>query len=160
SAVDGGVSRTTFTSFDSFVGSPDFLPKFQVAQQYQFVDNFNLLRGRHALKFGVDIRLPLRNNFMDVPATRGQINFDRIFTGQRTATGCVAGTGLSYADGLLGYVQQAALTNVYFVDQWLRMLSFFVQDDFKVTTHLTINLGIRYDFSAPAIEGRNHLANF
>jgi Carboxypeptidase regulatory-like domain/TonB-dependent Receptor Plug Domain/TonB dependent receptor len=159
-AVDGGVSRTTFTSFDSFVGSPDFLPKFQVTQQYQFVNNVSLMRGRHAFKFGADVRVPLRNNYMDVPATRGQINFDRIFTCQRTSTGCVAGTGLSYADGLLGYVQQGALTNVYFVDQRLRMLSFFAQDDVKLSSRLTLNLGIRYDFSAPAIEGKNHLANF
>src|SRR5262249_43275354 len=88
------------------------------------------------------------------------INFDRIFTCQRTATGCAAGTGLSYADGLLGYVQQAALTNVFIVDQRLRMQSFFVQDDFKVSSRLTLNLGIRYDFSAPVTEGRNRMANF
>jgi hypothetical protein len=159
-AVDGGVPRTTFTSFDAFVGSPDFLPKSQVTQQWQFVDNVSLTRGKHQLKFGADIRVPLRNNYLDVPATRGQLNFDRIFTCQRTASGCVAGTGLSYADGLLGYVQQAALTNVYFVDQRLRMYAFFVQDDVKITRRLTMNLGLRYDFSSPAIDGRNRLANF
>ncbi|PWU06752.1 MAG: TonB-dependent receptor [Terriglobia bacterium] len=159
-AVDGGVPRTTFTGFDSFVGSPDFLPKFQVPKQWQFVDNISLTRGRHAIKFGADIRMPLRNNYMDVPATRGQLNFDRIFTCQRSGSGCVAGTGLSYADGLLGYVQQAALTNVYFVDQRLQMWALFAQDDFKISRRLTMNLGLRYDFSSPAIEGKNHLANF
>jgi hypothetical protein len=159
-AVDGGVSRTTFTSFDSFVGSPDFLPKFQITQQWQFVDNVSLTHGKHQFKFGVDVRVPLRNNFMDDPATRGQLNFDRIFTCQRSGSGCVSGTGLSYADGLLGYVQQAALTNVYFVDQRLKMYAVFAQDDFKITRRLTVNLGLRYDYSAPAIEGKNHLANF
>jgi hypothetical protein len=160
-AVDGGVPRTTFTAFSSFVGSPDFLPKFQKPQQYQFTDNISYMRGRHQLKFGVDVRAPLRNIYQDVPATRGALNFDRIFTCQRNASNaCVAGTGLSYADGLLGYVQQAALTNVYFVDQRLRMYSFFAQDDFKLTTRLTLNLGLRYDFSSPAIDGKNHLANF
>jgi hypothetical protein len=104
--------------------------------------------------------MPLRNIFQDVPATRGQINFDRIFTCQRLATGCAAGTGLSYADGLLGYVQQAALTNVLVVDQRLRMHSFFVQDDFKVSSRLTLNLGLRYDFSAPVTDGKNRMANF
>src|SRR5262249_18755898 len=136
-SVAGGVTRTTFTSFDSFVGSPDFLPKFQVTQQYQFTDSLSYTRGKHQMKFGADIRMPMRNNFMDVPATRGQLNFDRIFTCQRITGGCAAGTGLSYADGLLGYVQQAALTNVYFVDQRLRMNSFFAQDDFKVSPKLT-----------------------
>jgi len=160
-AVDGGVPRTTFTAFNTFVGSPDFLPKFQKPQQYQFTDTLSYTRGRHQLKFGADIRVPLRNIYQDVPATRGQLNFDRIFTCQRNASNaCVSGTGLSYADGLLGYVQQAALTNVYFVDQRLQMYSFFVQDDFKVSRKLTLNLGLRYDFGSPAYEGKNHLANF
>jgi hypothetical protein len=158
--VAGGVTRTTFTSFDSFVGSPDFLPKFQVAQQYQFTDSISYTRGKNQFKFGADLRMPLRNNFQDVPATRGQINFDRIFTCQRTASGCAAGTGLSYADGLLGYVQQAALTNVFIVDQRLLMYSFFVQDDIKISPKLTMNLGLRYDYSAPAIDAKNRLANF
>jgi hypothetical protein len=159
-SVAGGVTRTTFTSFDSFVGSPDFLPKFQITQQFQFTDGLSYTRGKHQFKFGLDLRMPLRNIFQDDPATRGQINFDRIFTCQRNAGGCVAGTGLSYADGLLGYVQQAALTNVFVVDQRLRMYSFFVQDDFKVTPRLTFNLGLRYDYSAPAVDAKNRLANF
>jgi hypothetical protein len=160
-AVDGGVPRTTFTSFNTFVGSPDFLPKFQVTQQYQFTDSIAWTRGKHQLKFGADLRMPLRNNFQDIPATRGQLNFDRIFTCQRnTSNACVAGTGLSYADGLLGYVQQAALTNVFFVDQRLRMYSFFAQDDVKISRRLTMNLGLRYDYSRPTIDGKNHLANF
>lgn len=160
-AIDGGVTRTTFSGFNTFVGSPDFLPKFQVTQQYQFYDAMSFNLGKHTVKAGADLRAPLRNNFMDVPGTRGSLNFDRIFTCQRNANGqCVANTGLSYADGLLGYVQSAQLTNVYFVDQRIHMYSFFIQDDFKVTPRLTLNLGLRYDFASPAVEGKNHLSNF
>jgi hypothetical protein len=160
-AIDGGVSRTTFTGFNTFIGSPDFLPKFQKTLQYQFSDAVSIASGKHSIKTGVDLRAPLRNIFMDVPSTRGTLSFDRIFTCQRNSSNqCVSNTGLSYADGLLGYVQQGQLTNVYFVDQRLFMLSGFVQDDFKVTRRLTINLGLRYDFSAPAVEGQNHLSNF
>ncbi len=159
--IDGGVPRTLFSGINTFIGSPDFLPKFQVTQQYQWVNNLAWTRGPHALKFGADLRFPLRNNYMDVPATRGQLNFDRIFTCQRNVSNqCVSGTGLPYADGLLGYVQQAALTNVYLVDQRLHMYSFFVQDDYKLSPKLTLNLGLRYDFSTPALEGRNRIVNF
>ena len=160
-AIDGGVPRTTFAGFNTFIGSPDFLPKFQKTLQYQFSDSVSLNFGRHSMRFGAELRAPLRNNFMDVPSTRGTLNFDKIFTCQRNgAQQCVSGTGLSYADALLGYVQQGQLTNVYLVDQRLFMSSFFVQDDFKITRKLTLNLGLRYDFSAPAVEGRNHLSNF
>ncbi len=160
-AIDGGVTRTTFSGFNTFIGSPDFLPKFQVTKQFQFSDTLSLNYGRHSLKFGADLRAPLRNNFMDVPGTRGSLNFDKIFTCQRNAAlQCTGNTGLSYADGLLGYVQSAQLTNVYFVDQRLHMHSFFGQDDFKVSQKFTINLGLRYDFATPALEGKNHIANF
>ncbi len=160
-AFDGGVSRISFTGFNTFIGSPDFLPKFQVTQQFQFSDTVTFISGAHQFKFGADLRAPLRNNYLDVPGTRGQMNFDRIFTCQRNASGqCVANTGLSYADFLLGYVQQAQLTNLYLVDQRLHMFSFFLQDDYKLTPRLTLNLGLRYDFATPAMEARNRLANF
>ncbi len=146
-AVDGGVSQITFTNF-TFIGSPDFLPKSQVPQQAQWIDNLSLTRGRHALKFGVDLRTPMRNIFQDEPGTRGSLTFDKTFT------------GFTYADALLGYVKSAQLTNVFFVDQRLRMFSGFVQDDFKVTSRFTLNLGLRYDFATPALEGQNRMANF
>jgi len=160
-AVDGGVPRTTFTGINTFIGSPDFLPKSQITQQYQWSDTLSVTVGRHQFKAGVDLRAPLRNNYIDVPGTRGSLNFDRIFTCQRNAAGqCVANTGFSYADALLGYVQSAQLTNVYLVDQRLHMYSFFGQDDIKLTPKLTMNLGLRYDFATPALEGRNRVTNF
>lgn len=159
-AINGGVSLTQFANF-TFIGSPDFLPKSQATQQFQWLDTVSLTLGRHSLKWGVDWRAPLRNIFQDEPGTRGSLGFDRIFTCQRGSNGqCTGNTGLSYADGLLGYVKSAQLTNVFFVDQRLRMLSGFAQDDWKITQRLTLNLGLRYDFSPSAIEGRNRLANF
>jgi hypothetical protein len=160
-AIDGGVSRTTFAGFNTFIGSPDFLPKFQKTLQYQFNDTVSLLFGKHSIKVGGDLRVPMRNIFMDVPSTRGTLSFDKIFTCQRNAAlQCTGNTGLSYADALLGYVQQGQLSNVYFVDQRLFMASVFVQDDVKLTRKLTVNLGLRYDFSAPAVNGKNYLTNF
>jgi hypothetical protein len=159
--TDGGVPRTTFSDVNTFIGSPDFLPKYQKTLQYQWTDTVSLVTGRHQLKFGADLRFPLRNNYLDVPATRGQLGFDRTYTCQRNPAGqCAGNTGIAYADFLLGYVRQAALTNVYTVDQRLHMYSFFVQDDFKLTPRLTLNLGLRYDFASPPYEGRNRMANF
>jgi hypothetical protein len=159
-AVDGGVSQTTFANYTN-IGSPDFLPKRQIPQQFQWIDNVSLAVGKHLLKFGVDIQGPMRNIFQDEPGTRGSLGFDKIFTCQRGSNGqCTGNTGISYADALLGYVKSAQLTNVFFVDQRLKMFGGFAQDDWRITPRLTLNLGLRYDFSAPAVDGQNRMANF
>ncbi|HEX6773200.1 MAG TPA: TonB-dependent receptor, partial [Acidobacteriaceae bacterium] len=132
-AIGGGVPQTTFTNF-GFLGSPDFLPKQQVPQQFQYNDTLSWTHARHAFKFGASLYLPMRNLFQDEPGMRGDLGFSGIFTCQRNEKSqCVSGTGLSYADGLLGLVQSNQLTNVHFVDQRLWMLSGFFEDDWKVT---------------------------
>jgi hypothetical protein len=160
-AVAGGISQISLKNI-TFIGSPDFLPKQQVPQQFQWVDTLSKTVGRHSLQFGVDLRAPMRNIYQDEPGTRGSLTFDKIFTCQRDAVTnqCTGNTGSSYGDFLLGYVQASQLTNVHFVDQRLWMLSGFVQDDWKVSSKLTLNLGLRYDFATPALEGNNEIANF
>jgi hypothetical protein len=146
-ATGGGIPLTQFTNF-AFEGSPDFLPKQQAPMQYQYNDTFSMTKGRHSLKFGVSIYAPMRNLFQDEPGTRGDLTFTGVFS------------GFPYADGLLGATEYTQLTNVDFVDQRLWMASGFIEDDWKVTPKLTLNLGLRYDFSTPSMEGKNHMANF
>jgi len=159
-ATGGGLPAITFTNY-TFLGSPDYLPKQQNPQQYQYVDTVSLTRGRHTFKFGADVRAPMRNIFQDEADVHGNLQFTGSFTCQRGPNSqCVAGTGLPYADSLLGYVQGGTLSNTYFVDQRLWMASGFVQDDWKVNSKLTLNLGLRYDFATPPYSGNNNLANF
>ena len=159
-ALGGGIPLTEFSNY-AFEGSPDFLPKQQVPMQYQYNDTLSMVRGRQTWKFGVSIYAPMRNLFQDEPSTRGDLDYTGVFTCQHSAPGkCVSGTGLSYADGLLGYTQTTSLTNVFFVDQRLWMASGFFEDDWKATPKLTLNLGLRYDFATPAEEGQNRMADF
>jgi Carboxypeptidase regulatory-like domain/TonB-dependent Receptor Plug Domain len=159
-AIGGGVPLTTFSNY-AFEGSPDYLPKQQVPMQYQYSDTVSMVRGRHTLKAGVDLRLPMRNLFQDEPGTRGDLTFTGVFSCQHSAPGvCVSGTGFPYADGLLGATEYTQLTNVFYVDQRLWMASGFVQDDWKATPKLTLNLGLRYDFATPPYEGKNRIADF
>jgi hypothetical protein len=147
-AIGGGVPLTTFSN-KTFLGSPDFLPKRQIPMLYQYNDTLAWTRGNHGFKFGATVFLPMRNIFQDEPGTRGDLTFTGIFTG-----------GLSYADGLLGATEYTQLTNVFFIDQRIWMASGFVEDDWKATPKLTLNLGLRYDFAAPPVEGGNRMANF
>ena len=165
-ATAGGVPQTQFANF-TFIGSPDFLPKSQAPQQFQYIDALSVSHGRHSMKFGLTVYAPMRNIFQDEPSTRGDLAFSGIFTCLRGGAtgGCIndtnkRATGISYADGLLGYAQQVQLSNVHFLDQRLWMISGYAQDDLKATPKLTLNLGLRYEFATPALEGKNQMANF
>ncbi len=151
--VAGGLPGITIDGFFGGsglgrIGSPDFLPKFQHTNQFEFINSVSWLRGDHAFKIGADIIAPMKNQYFDVPATRGALRFRNSFTGN------------AMADYLLGYASDLQLSNVFVVEQrhWASM--FFVQDDWKVNENLTLNLGLRYDFITPALEAQNRQTNF
>jgi hypothetical protein len=130
------------------LGSPNFMPKFQHTNQFQWIDTLTWLKGNHQWKFGADILLPMHNEYFDVAPTRGNLSFNGAFTGN------------AFGDFLLGYVQRAQLTNVFVVDQRLNAQSFYAQDDWKAGDKLTLNIGLRYDYMTPAYEANNRMANF
>jgi len=151
--VAGGLPGITIDGFFGGsglgrIGSPDFLPKFQHTNQFEFLDSLSWLRGNHALKAGADIIWPMHNQFMDVPATRGSLRFRNAFTGN------------PMADYLLGYVSDLQLSNVFVVEQRHSAQMFYVQDDWKVNSKLSLDLGLRYDFMTPALEASNNQTNF
>ena len=151
--VNGGIAGITIQGYFGGgglgrIGSPDFLPKFQRTDQFEYLNTLSWLKGNHQFKFGFDILAPMKNEYLDIPGTRGTLGFQSVFTGN------------SVADFLLGYAASAQLTNVYVVDQRHWATSFFVQDDWKVSPNLSLNLGVRYDFITPALEAENRQTNF
>jgi len=130
------------------LGSPNFMPKFQKTDQFQYLNTLTWLRGTHQVKFGADIMAPMKNEYLDIPSTRGNVGFNGQFTGN------------AIADFLLGYARQAELSNVHIVNQRRWSMSYFVQDDWRVNSRLTLNLGLRYDFMTPSYEADNRMANF
>jgi hypothetical protein len=145
--VLGGVTGIDITGHLR-IGSPNFMPKFQHTNQLQWIDTMSWVKGRHQMKFGADLMLPMSNEYFDVAPTRGNLSFTTQYTGN------------AFADFMLGYVQRAQLTNVFVVTQELRSQSFFGQDDWRASDKLTVNLGLRYDYMTPAVEKDNHMANF
>ncbi|MGH9408956.1 MAG: TonB-dependent receptor [Vicinamibacterales bacterium] len=145
-----GISVTGFFGGSGLgrIGSPDFLPKFQHTNEFEYIDTLSWLHGNHALKFGGNIIAPMTDHFLDVPAMRGSFTFSGGFTGN----------GL--ADFLLGDVSGFQLSNVDVTNQrhWATMG--YAQDDWKASDRLTLTLGLRYDFMTPALEADNHETNF
>jgi hypothetical protein len=112
------------------LGSPNFMPKFQHTEQMQFLNTLTWLKGRHQVKFGVDVMAPMNNEYFDVAPTSGNLEFNGQFNG----------SGL--ADFMLCYAQRAQLTNVFVVEQQLQSYGAYIQDDWKVGDALTVNIGV------------------
>ncbi len=145
-AAGGGLGR---------LGSPDFLPKFQKTNQFEESDTLSYMMGTHQFKFGADFHFPMRNIYLDVPGLRGGWGFN----GQYTSNIATGAAGIPWADFLLGYPQNAQLTNLFVTDSRLWMMSYFFQDEWKATPKLTVNYGVRYDYATWPYEARNQLTN-
>ena len=109
----------------------------------QFIDTFSTQRGRHSLKFGMDLRWE-HLNVLQPPSPTGLFQFVQQSTGGLTATGgAVANTGNALASYLLGQVNNFSID---LQDETLRpraaISEFFVQDDWKVNSRLSLNLGV------------------
>jgi hypothetical protein len=111
------------------------------------LDTVSWQHGTHFLKMGFEINYRLVT-FQQARAPRGAIGFTGIYTGS------------SLADFMLGYVQNANLnpthTNTDLHD-WTQ--SYYIQDDWKATSRLTVNLGLRYDYFAPYTQSDNRFAD-
>jgi outer membrane receptor protein involved in Fe transport len=143
----GGLVGMDITGY-SRIGSPNFMPKFQHTDQVQITNTLSWLRGKHQWKFGADLMPIMHNEYMDIPSTRGNLQFTGNYTGN------------AFADFMLGYVLDAELSNVHVVNQRRWSTSFYAQDDWRPSDALTLSLGLRYDFMTPSLEKDNLQANF
>ncbi|HEY4358592.1 MAG TPA: TonB-dependent receptor [Acidobacteriaceae bacterium] len=119
---------------------------------YEFLDNLALLKGRHSMNFGGQIQW-LENNAdtADGPSTPTSLNFSTNETANLSGTTYAANTGYSYASFLIGGVASAGTTQQPFsiVGGRYKPAAVYFQDDFELTSKLTINAGLRWDYIPP-----------
>ena len=122
----------------------------------QLVDTLSLQRGRHSLKAGLDFRRE-RLDIVQPPSPTGSFRF----TSQGSDRAGSTGTGLSLASFLLGQVQDFSidLQRKEFRER-AKVLELFVQDDWRLTSRLTINAGVRYTLNFPSTEVDDQSAIF
>jgi len=122
---------------------------------YQILDNVTRIVGNHSLKFGVSFQA-VRFFYRYAPASLGQYYYNPVYTG---APG-VSFTGWGVADFLADQINGAYIANAPNINdaQWYD--SAYVQDDWKITPRLTLNLGVRYDYFQPYKENGGQQANF
>ncbi|MBZ5563210.1 MAG: TonB-dependent receptor [Acidobacteriia bacterium] len=138
-----GWASPGMTSASPIYKSPTFLVN----------DDVQWVHGKHSMALGTQLAFPQKNRQGALyNATFGFLNTE---TGGFDAGGkLLASTGNAYASYLLGQVDNASLTwdASGTQGQRLRNYALYVQDDWKATRRLTINLGLRYDIAKPWVE--------
>lgn len=99
--------------------------------------------GRHSLSFGADYRA-IHTDFFNLGTTAGTFAFNGVFTQQYPTV--VNSTGLDYADVLLGYAASGSVNTTTKLFTKVNYWAGYIQDDFRVTSKLTLNMGLRYEF--------------
>lgn len=152
----GGLPQISINDGTATLGSAGFLPAIEKQNTYVLTDNLTLVRGRHSFKFGTEIRHEEFTLF-EPSAPRGTLNFGSDFTDNPASP---TSGGEAFATFLLGIPDAGQITSLHSVDYHRPVYGFYAQDDFRMTPHLTLNLGLRYDlFTAVKARG-NQQANF
>ncbi|MFN7998516.1 MAG: TonB-dependent receptor [Bryobacteraceae bacterium] len=139
------------------IGEPGYTPTFSTSQEFQYGDTLNIIRGRHAIKVGAQARFSQFNLFQ-VGQPRGRLSFSGQFTADDPSSG--DGSGVGFADMLLGLPSTSSISTLTYFGNRQRTYGGFAQDDFKVSESLTLNLGLRYDYTTPITEAHNRQSNF
>ena len=123
-----------------------------LAKTYQLNEKLTWLKGRHAFKFGGQfLRYDQRRFYAGNNGLLGSITYNGAFT------------GFAFSDFLLDQVSGKGRGGGSPDDPWTHLqnrIALFVQDDFKVTPNLTVNLGLRWAYTSPLVEKDNRQSNF
>lgn len=123
--------------------------------QYIYSSSLTWVKGAHVLKFGGEQRL-FYNNFFQPDYATGLFNFSRIMTSSDLyGSNSAEGTGL--AGLLLGFPESGQVNIKTAVANKSKETSFYIQDDWKATRRLTLNFGLRYEWSTPYNERHNRI---
>ena len=137
----GGGPEVIFTDGTANFGTWSGLPQGRIQNTYQYEDTVSKVWGRHQLKFGFELNRIQANSFFD-SNVNGSFTFSSL-------SNFLNGVPAQYSQNFGNSVRGNRVWNEFF----------FVQDDWKVTRTLTVNIGFREEISNGATEVNNLLSN-
>ncbi len=114
---------------------------------------------RHTIKTGFDYRVIQFNN-LQTGANTPVFNFNAAFTQGPNPSTSSATAGHAFATFLLGDVSSGNINPAPAVANQTKYYAAYVQDAYKVSTRLTLNLGLRWEMETPRTDRFNQLTNF
>lgn len=145
---------------DSIYGIPVHGPARTIGETLSFRDDLTNIHGTHAFKMGYEV-LRHRLNSTQTGHPSGDFRFDDMTAGLQPDGNPIPGTGNTFAGFLVGSVRQAMFDQElasWLPRSWIH--SFYLQDDWKFSPSLTLNLGVRYSNESPFTTKYGIMSNF
>jgi hypothetical protein len=151
------------------LGSNAFLPSDEVSSTFQLTDDVTKILGKHTFKMGFEWQ-HVKFSTLQPPWSRGEFDYNGDYTdipnSNQGNTGRVqfllTPTAASTPGGVnfLGGATDIRASNIAETDDGKNYWGGYVNDDWKITNKLTVNLGVRYDFFGLVYEHHDAQANF
>jgi hypothetical protein len=156
SDLAGGLNTQNVSGFSQF-GRQATNPQFQNPTTWDPKFNYSWVVGRHALKAGFEFET-IRTEVMDINPVYGLNAYAGQFSKPAGGTGSASLYNL--ADFMFGLPSQVQLANYLITNYRQHQYFAYIQDDYRVNSKLTLNLGLRWEFATPRWERDNVLTNF
>jgi Carboxypeptidase regulatory-like domain len=161
-SLNGGLPQFGLGRY-SQVGANDWLPTKEFNNEWDMIENLSITKGTHSLKVGGEFRA-LHFPFFQVPYPHGEMNFSRNETAYPALSAQNSlnnsNTGDEFASFLLGALSGGQISTTNFISSTKQAYAAYVQDAWKVTPKLTLNLGVRYELFSPIGEQFGRQSSF
>jgi hypothetical protein len=155
----GGLPSLSFGDGTATIGASEYLPAIEHQHSYVFTDNLSWTRGRHAAKFGAELRFE-EFTILEPAAARGAMDFGGGFLINDNLADPGTG-GEAFASFMQGISDGGSITSVNpNIDYRRQIYAVYGLDDIKVNSKLTLNLGLRYELFTTIKEANNNQDTF
>ena len=129
--------------------------EFRPVSSHSVSATLNRTFDRHSTKFGAELRIYREDDFFTSNDQTGQFIFDNTYTRPTSGTSSDVNGLQALASFLLGYPTTLNFVRRADYSEYSKTWGFFVQDDWRISQRLTLNLGLRYELETPLIERQN-----
>jgi Carboxypeptidase regulatory-like domain/TonB dependent receptor len=155
----GGLPSLSFGDGIATIGASGYQPALEKQHSYVLTDNVSWTRGRHAAKFGAELRFE-QFTILEPAAARGSMDFGGGFVINDNLADPGTG-GEAFASFLQGISDGGSITSVTPNIIYNRQIyAIYALDDFKITPKLTMNLGLRYELFTTIKEADDNQSTF
>ena len=153
----GAEKATNYTKYNTEFGNyGGHVNTISPGRTINISDQISWVKGRHNIKFGFTY-MNVSYRRIDCNNCAGSINYAAAGTGNPSVSGQ---NGISFASFLLGLPSGGGFNFGADIDYRYKYYAGYIQDDFKLNNKLTLNLGLRYDYSIPRREANLQNSNF